>query len=161
MSAPVFRLAREADIPAIRAAETTPDARPYLTPQPVAQIAARMADPDQETLMIARDGVALGYMLWAGLTRADGVLELRRIAISQTGRGHGTAALRALLAQAFTERSAHKVWLDTVEDNHRGQHVYRKLGFVEEGRQREAFLNDGKRKDLILYGLLQREWDAS
>jgi RimJ/RimL family protein N-acetyltransferase len=44
-----------------------------------------------------------------------------------------------------------------VADNAAARHVYRKVGFVEEGRQRESFRRAGKWHDMILMSLLEGE----
>jgi RimJ/RimL family protein N-acetyltransferase len=44
-----------------------------------------------------------------------------------------------------------------VAENVAARRVYAKVGFVEEGRSREAFRRDGKWHDMILMGLLEHE----
>ena len=60
--------------------------------------------------------------------------------------------------RVFDEMKAHRLWLDVIDDNVRAQHVYRKLGFVEEGRLRKASRRSGDWRDLILFGMLRSEW---
>jgi hypothetical protein len=44
--------------------------------------------------------------------------------------------------------------------NPRAQAVYRKCGFIEEGRGREEYYQDGRYVDVIRMGVLRREFDA-
>ncbi|MET8384750.1 GNAT family protein [Streptosporangium canum] len=44
-----------------------------------------------------------------------------------------------------------------VADNVAAVQAYRKVGFVEEGRRREAFRTGGKRYDYLMMGLLSSE----
>jgi RimJ/RimL family protein N-acetyltransferase len=45
-----------------------------------------------------------------------------------------------------------------VAENERARHVYRKLGFVEDGRHRECVRGqDGKYQDMYLMSLLEGE----
>ncbi|GKT44359.1 spermidine synthase [Colletotrichum spaethianum] len=76
------------------------------------------------------------------------------------GRGYGAEAINWALDWAFRYGNFHRVHLGTVSYNERAQHLYKKLGFVEEGRSREAHWFDRKWYDLISYGMLEHEWEA-
>ena len=49
----------------------------------------------------------------------------------------------------------HRISLTVVAENTGARKVYEKVGFVEEGRIREAFRRDGKWYDRIIMGLLE------
>ncbi|GJC94488.1 GNAT family [Colletotrichum higginsianum IMI 349063] len=76
------------------------------------------------------------------------------------GKGYGSEAINWALDWAFRYGNFHRVYLGTVSYNERAQHLYKKLGFVEEGRSREAHWFDRKWHDLISYGMLEQEWEA-
>lgn len=76
------------------------------------------------------------------------------------GQGNGKQVLRLVLKKVFEELGAHRLWLDVLESNLRAQHVYRGLGFQQDGILREAFFRDGKYQSLILMSLLDREYRA-
>jgi RimJ/RimL family protein N-acetyltransferase len=76
------------------------------------------------------------------------------------GRGYGSDALRLALRYAFQELNAHHVSLGVFEYNPRAQRAYEKAGFRHEGRIRQELLRGGKRWDVLLMGILRREWDA-
>ena len=73
-------------------------------------------------------------------------------------KGYGTDAMRVILRFAFAELALHRVSLNTFAYNPRAIHLYEKLGFVVEGRQREFLFRDGQRFDLIYMGLLREDW---
>lgn len=75
------------------------------------------------------------------------------------GEGYGTAAARRLLRYAFAERRLERVWADALATNDASNRVLAKLGFVEEGRERAAFVQDGERVDRVNYGLLADEFE--
>ncbi len=122
---------------------------------------AHMARTDSLYLKICADNAPAGYVILGGMGGQDNVIELGRIVIDTAYRGIGQAALRILIDYIFKTFDAHKIWLDTLHHNHRGQHIYSKLGFACEGRLREAFLMNGVRYDMILYGLLRSDWQKS
>ncbi|WP_431961410.1 GNAT family N-acetyltransferase [Actinacidiphila sp. bgisy160] len=51
----------------------------------------------------------------------------------------------------------HKISLTVVTENEAAHHVYRKVGFVEEGRLRQVFRRDGRWYDMFTMGLLEGE----
>lgn len=73
-------------------------------------------------------------------------------------RGLATEACTVLLDHAFGRLNLNRVGIGVVSENAAGVALWRKLGFVEEGRLREAFWVDGRPCDAIRMGLLQREW---
>jgi RimJ/RimL family protein N-acetyltransferase len=75
-------------------------------------------------------------------------------------KGFGTDAIRVVLRFAFERMNLNRVELGTVDFNDRAQACYRKCGFVEEGRRREDRYIDGEYHDLIMMGILRREWQA-
>lgn len=82
------------------------------------------------------------------------------IASAYQGKGYGTEAIRWALDWAFRFANLHSVGLDVVEYNDRARRVYKKVGFVYEGRSREVVFCGGKYWDLIHYSILDREWEA-
>lgn len=73
-------------------------------------------------------------------------------------KGYGSDALRTLLAFAFDEMNLNRVQLRTYAFNERAQAAYRKVGFVEEGRLRQAHYTGGEYSDAILMSVLRDEW---
>ncbi|MFC0527733.1 GNAT family N-acetyltransferase [Phytohabitans kaempferiae] len=73
------------------------------------------------------------------------------------GRGLATDAVRAACRYGFEAMRLHKVTLTVVVENEAALSVYRKVGFVEEGRLREVFRRDGRWLDKYTMGLLEGE----
>ncbi|MEW2501812.1 MULTISPECIES: GNAT family N-acetyltransferase [unclassified Amycolatopsis] len=72
--------------------------------------------------------------------------------------GYGTEAMRLMCRYGFNVMRLHLIALWVVADNERARHVYRKVGFVEDGRHRECFRgSDGKYYDMYLMSLLEPE----
>ncbi|MCZ7546462.1 MAG: GNAT family N-acetyltransferase [Anaerolineae bacterium] len=79
---------------------------------------------------------------------------------AQLGQGYGRAAIALALAFAFDELNLHRVQLTVFSYNTRAIALYEGLGFRREGVYREFLHRDGARHDMLLYGLLAREWRA-
>lgn len=74
------------------------------------------------------------------------------------GKGIGKEAMKLIVGHGFRELNLHRIMLGTAEDNVGMQKLALALGFMEEGRSREAMWKGGKWKSLVHYGLLESEW---
>ncbi|KAB1196202.1 MULTISPECIES: GNAT family N-acetyltransferase [Haloferax] len=77
------------------------------------------------------------------------------------GQGYGTEAAGFLVDYFFRTVECHGLQALTFEFNDASRGVLERLGFTKEGRQREAAFVDGSYVDVVQFGLLRREWDAS
>lgn len=75
-------------------------------------------------------------------------------------KGYGSEALQLLLGHAFNMLNLHRVFLRVFANNPRAIRAYEKLGFVLEGRLREAEYRAGEYVDVLLMSILQSEWDT-
>jgi len=66
-----------------------------------------------------------------------------------------------MVRYGFLELGLNRVGLNVWAYNDRAIAAYRKAGFVEEGRTREAVWHDGRFHDELSMGLLASEWDAN
>jgi RimJ/RimL family protein N-acetyltransferase len=152
-----LRPTREDDLDYVVTAEADPDNAPFLAPSPHDVHRDFLRDPGHCHLIAEADGRAVGFALLR-LHPEDRAVELRRIAVTEKGRGHGRAALRLVMAAAFEEHGAHRLWLDVKPHNERALALYRSAGFVEEGLLRDALYLDGRFESLIVMSILSHEW---
>lgn len=76
------------------------------------------------------------------------------------GQGYGTEALNWLIDWAFNYANIHRLGLTVYEWNDVAYKLYKRVGFVEEGRKRQALYKTGRRWDEIVMGILVHEWRA-
>ncbi|MCE5241231.1 GNAT family N-acetyltransferase [bacterium] len=74
------------------------------------------------------------------------------------GQGYGTDAMLTLCAFGFGQMNLHRIGLHVFAFNPRGIACYEKVGFVHEGRLREAYYKHGAYQDLLEMGLLRDEF---
>lgn len=79
---------------------------------------------------------------------------------AQRGQGYGTEAMRLLIDFAFGELNLRRVQLTVFGYNTAAIALYERIGFTREGAFREFVRRDGQMHDMLLYGLLRREWEA-
>lgn len=152
-----LRPTREDDLDYVVAAEADPDNAPFLAPSPRGEHLGFLRDPRQRHLIAEAGGRRVGFALLR-LHPEDRAVELRRLAVTEKGRGHGRAALRLAIAQAFEEHGAHRLWLDVKPHNQRALALYRSAGFVEEGLLRDALYYGDRFESLVVMSILRPEW---
>jgi RimJ/RimL family protein N-acetyltransferase len=76
-------------------------------------------------------------------------------------KGYGADAIRTLLRFAFDEMNLNRVDLTVDEDHAAAIACYRKCGFVEEGRMRQARYTRGGYLDWIVMAILREEFESS
>jgi RimJ/RimL family protein N-acetyltransferase len=102
----------------------------------------------------------LGYLELDGVEWQHGVcgLGLGFGERANWGKGYGYEATRLALRYAFDELNLHRVQVTVFSYNRRSLALVDKVGFRREGVFRERLQRDGKRHDMILYGMLRHEW---
>ncbi len=76
----------------------------------------------------------------------------------QRGKGHGGEAGRLLLDFAFNYLGLHRVAIGVVGFNEAALSFWKKLGFREEGVQRDGYVHDGAFHDFVMMSILEDEW---
>lgn len=155
-----LRRAEARDIPFIMACERRPDYERFVGRWPEDKHVARMADPEFRYLVAGDAGGDLGFAILHETWMRPENLYLKRIAVHDAGKGRGKRVLAALTDWVFANTPTHRFWLEVIEDNPRARHVYRSLGWVEEGVVRQAYLDDakGRRGSFVQMSILKTEW---
>ncbi len=73
------------------------------------------------------------------------------------GGGYGTDALLLLVDYAFDTLDVRRLFLITMTLNERVLRQMEKVGFLLEGRMRQATVADGVQRGVVIYGLLAEE----
>lgn len=76
-------------------------------------------------------------------------------------KGYGTEAARLLIKYGFEQLNLHRINSSALAFNERSLKLHLKLGFKEEGRQRDGIFKNGKFHDLVGFGLLRAEWKGA
>ena len=77
------------------------------------------------------------------------------------GKGYAKEMYNLIFDLGFKKLNMNRLWLFVLENNDRATHIYKKLGFIEEGRQRKAIYNNGKYYDYIMMSILREEYDSA
>jgi RimJ/RimL family protein N-acetyltransferase len=73
-------------------------------------------------------------------------------------KGYGTDAMKTLVRFAFEEMNLNRIELGVFDYNERAIASYRKCGFVEEARRRQAHYERGSYHDAVIMSVLRSEW---
>jgi len=111
---------------------------------------------------IAEDGRYIGHI---GLSRVDLVHRHAEIGLVigskvDWGKGYGCDAIVTCLGFAFLTLGLHSVCIKTDEHHDRALELYRRIGFVETGREREWIYREGRFTDHVVFDMLEPEYRA-
>ena len=149
----------ESDIDMIMEIENHKDNRDFIWQGTYEQHLSEINDENYILLKFEKTedrGIA-GYCL-IGIDRHSERFELRRIAITEKGKGYGREAIAALMGYAFTELGMNKFWLDVYPDNKVGIALYESLGLKKEGVLRQNYKSDRGYLDQVVYSMLKSEY---
>jgi len=76
------------------------------------------------------------------------------------GKGYGKDAIKLLLDYGFNLLNLNSIMLGTFSFNERAQACFRKVGFKEIGRRRQARIIGEKKFDLVLMDMLANEFES-
>ena len=101
----------------------------------------------------------IGFVdLWVNWMHGDAWVGIGLGERKYWGNGYGTEAMQLALRYAFTELNLHRVTLGVFDYNQRAQRSYAKAGFKLEGRLRGELHRQGQRWDVLIMGILRKEW---
>lgn len=73
-------------------------------------------------------------------------------------KGCGTEAAGLIIRYGFEQLNLHRINSGAFAFNERSIRMHKRVGFTEEGRQRQAIYKNGAFHDHVLFGLLREEW---
>jgi RimJ/RimL family protein N-acetyltransferase len=96
------------------------------------------------------------------IDRRHGTCELGVMIMPRERQGHGlgTEATVLITDYAIHALGMHNVRLAVLAFNVAGIRAYRKAGFHEYGRRREAWLHNGRRWDIVYMDVIASEWES-
>lgn len=167
-----LRTIEEEDIDFLADLVNDPDVWPYLNnhlPQNRTDerefVTERVTDDASVNLLICvgeNGDEPAGVIGFEPATPVSGSAELGiMLASEHWGEGYGTEASRLLTTFAFEERRIHRMVAEAIDENVGSCRIWEKLGFRQEARLKEAAYHQGQHMDLLLYAVLEDEWEHS
>lgn len=155
-----LRPTQSIDLDFVRQAERDSANRPFILQWTAAEHEAALQAPDVSHQIIEQveSQEPVGYTILQGLSNPHRSLELKRLVITKKGQGYGQQALQRLQKQAFEQYHAHRLWLDVKDFNKRAYDLYRKVGFVEEGRLRDCWRTELGFETVVVMSMLEAEY---
>ena len=75
-------------------------------------------------------------------------------------QGYGTEGMKLLLKHGFETLNLNRISLQVFANNPRAIRCYEKVGFVHEGRFRQAMFTDGVYYDVLWMSVIREEWTS-
>ncbi|MBT3190404.1 MAG: GNAT family N-acetyltransferase [Anaerolineae bacterium] len=76
-------------------------------------------------------------------------------------QGYGTEVMRLLLKHGFETLNLNRIELLVYEANIWATRTYEKVGFIHEGRKRQALFKNGSYQDILIMSILRSEWERN
>ncbi|KAK7750656.1 hypothetical protein SLS62_007356 [Diatrype stigma] len=80
------------------------------------------------------------------------------VAREYRGQGYGAEAIAWVLWYGFQMAGLHRIQIMAFSFNDGAMRLYERMGFEEEGRQRDFMWFNGGWHDNVIYGMLEHEW---
>jgi diamine N-acetyltransferase len=146
------------DLDFVFESESAPPNRRYVIPWTREQHEAALKDANLQHWVVESDR-PLGYLILAGIQNPNQSVEMRRIVITAKGRGYGRRAIKLSIGYIFDELQAHRFWVEVKDFDVRTLHLYRSLGFAEEGKLRESYKGPQGFESLVVLSMLRSEYE--
>ncbi|MDO3687487.1 GNAT family N-acetyltransferase [Micromonospora sp. C28ISP2-4] len=105
------------------------------------------------------DGTFLGTGVLWGINTFNGYAHLGITLLPEArGQGYGTEVIRLLCRYGFRNRNLRRLEIETLAGNTAMRRTAERCGFVHEGTQRDREYDGNGFTDLVIYGLLRRDW---
>lgn len=105
------------------------------------------------------------YIGQCNLMSVDYVARTAELAVTlgpgSVGQGKGGEAVRLLSGYGFHVMNLNRIYLKVHAENRRAVRCYEKCGYVVEGRLREHKFLEGRYVDVLVMGLLRRDFDGA
>jgi ribosomal-protein-serine acetyltransferase len=119
----------------------------------------RFADGNGFTAGFFEDGELLGVIALEYIDKVNLTTEIGYwLDAEAEGRGLVIAACRQLIGHAFRDLNLERVQIRCASENVRSRSIPEKLGFRQEGIARQCERLPDRTVDLVIYGMLRREW---
>ena len=131
-----LRVSKPNELSLFAAMEIADDTAEYIFGWDVERHLAEFQKQEVIYLSILSDDELAGFFILAIESDGESV-EFRRIVVSNEKRGVGQAAIAAMEQYCRSKLKRRNIWLDVLEANDRGRHIYKKLGyqFFKNGNQ--------------------------
>ena len=149
----VRAFADDPDLARDRGLERVPDEAAVLSCTEVGEDFAELAIADADDALLG--SVILYSVSWRHRWGEFGYW----LVAGARGRGLATRAVALALRWMFEDLGLERAQIVTTPDNAASLAVARRLGFVEEGLLRGRDIEDGRRIDIVILGLLRSDFD--
>ena len=155
-----LRIANESDLNYIIALEYKPENLKFIVPFDEKFHTDILQSDNSEKMDVIIEEISTnnraGYFMLQGLNTHE--IEYTHVIVDKKGLGYGREGLNLLMRWSFEIKKFHRAWLDCKDYNEIAIKLYEGAGFIREGLIRETLLTNGVYENLIIFGILDREF---
>ena len=105
-------------------------------------------------------GRPVGFVIVRDWNAADGCSLVKRVAVTEPGRGIGRAMLAAVIDRVFADSPCYRLEIGLFPSNERARRTYEAAGFTVEGIARGRVFMGGAHHDEMVMSMLRPDWEA-
>ena len=105
-------------------------------------------------------GEPVGFAILRDWASPERVTLLKRIAVTEPGKGYGRGLLAGIVDRVFEEADAWRLWLGVFPENAAARRAYEAVGFRAEGVARGSAFFGGAHHDELVMAILRPDWAA-
>jgi RimJ/RimL family protein N-acetyltransferase len=110
--------------------------------------------------IIENDGEKIGYFRMSNYSEQNKNIYIGAdLHENYRGKGFGYEAYKMFINFLFKTIDLNKISLEVLETNGIAMKLYKKLGFIEEGRKRDDVRKSGMYYDSVIMSILRRGWN--
>ena len=134
--------------------------RPSTSEALVGEIERADAEPEAYGVLVVEvAGARAGTASWERVNQRSRIAAVSGYAIdpARRGDGVGVAAARAIQRYLIVERGFHRLQMEVYAFNERALRHAERVGWIQEGVRRKAYLRDGAWVDGVMFGLVEED----
>ncbi|MGC9526468.1 MAG: GNAT family N-acetyltransferase [Limnospira sp.] len=150
------------DLEFVIGAENHPDNCPFVSQWSREEHEAAFSDGDRKHFIVENIETSqpVGYLILEDVKSPHKSICLKRIVMTEKGKGYGRETLRLAKHLVFETLKAHRLWLDVKDYNTRAKWLYESEGFVVEGLLRDCYRSRGQFESYYILSMLEDEYLA-
>ncbi|MEB3887206.1 GNAT family N-acetyltransferase [Lyngbya sp. CCY1209] len=158
-----LRSTRVEDLEFVVGAENHPDNCDFVSQWSRAEHEAALSDGNKKHFIVenVKTTEPVGYVILEDVRSPHKSVCLKRIVMTEKGKGYGRETLRLAKRLVFESLKAHRLWLDVKDYNTRAKLLYESEGFVVEGLLRDCCRSRGQFESYYILSMLEDEYFAN
>lgn len=133
---------------------------PQTAQQIISSFSAMISNPSMRLFGIKKDDVPIGYAKIKSIDLINRCAEVHSVLVEEHGKGYGIKAMEEVFRYAFYTLNLNRLYTSVFADDEAMVKFMDKTCLTREGELRNAVFKKGRYINIILYGILRKEFTS-